>query len=55
VLYERELKEGDPLRVTSQLIDADAKRLHSLQLPIYILPFLLRPLFRRVTGAARPR
>ena len=28
VLYERELKEGDPLRVTSQLIDADAKRLH---------------------------
>jgi BASS family bile acid:Na+ symporter len=26
-----------------------------LQLPIYILPFLLRPLFRRVTGRARPR
>jgi acyl-CoA thioester hydrolase len=28
VLYERELKAGDKLRVTTQLIDADAKRLH---------------------------
>jgi acyl-CoA thioester hydrolase len=28
VLYERELKEGEPLRVTTQLVDADAKRLH---------------------------
>jgi acyl-CoA thioester hydrolase len=28
VTYERELKEGDTLRVTAQLIDADAKRLH---------------------------
>jgi acyl-CoA thioester hydrolase len=28
VTYEREVKEGDMLRFTSQLIDADAKRLH---------------------------
>jgi len=28
VTYERELKAGDPLAVTTQLIDADAKRLH---------------------------
>lgn len=28
ITYERELKEGDTLRVTAQLIDADAKRLH---------------------------
>ena len=26
--YERELKRGDPLRIATQLIDADAKRLH---------------------------
>src|SRR5258708_660269 len=26
--YERELKRGDPLRISAQLIDADAKRLH---------------------------
>jgi len=26
--YEREVKDGDRLRVTSQLVDADAKRLH---------------------------
>lgn len=28
VTYERELKEGDPLSIESQLIDVDAKRLH---------------------------
>ena len=28
ITYERELKEGDTLRVTAQLIDADAKRQH---------------------------
>ena len=28
VTYERELKVGEPLAVTTQLIDADAKRLH---------------------------
>jgi acyl-CoA thioester hydrolase len=28
VTYEREVKEGDALRVTTQLVDADAKRLH---------------------------
>jgi acyl-CoA thioester hydrolase len=28
ITYERELKEGDPYRVTAQLLDADAKRLH---------------------------
>jgi acyl-CoA thioester hydrolase len=28
VTYEREVKEGDALRVTAQLIDADAKRVH---------------------------
>jgi acyl-CoA thioester hydrolase len=28
VVYEREVKAGDMLRFTSQLIDADAKRLH---------------------------
>jgi acyl-CoA thioester hydrolase len=26
--YEREVKDGDRLRVTSQLVDADTKRLH---------------------------
>jgi len=28
ITYEREVKEGDVLRFTSQLVDADAKRLH---------------------------
>jgi len=28
ITYERELKEGDPYRVTAQLLDFDAKRLH---------------------------
>jgi len=28
ITYERELKEGEPYRVTVQLLDADAKRLH---------------------------
>jgi acyl-CoA thioester hydrolase len=28
ITYERELREGDALRVTAQIIDADAKRLH---------------------------
>lgn len=29
--YQRELLEGDPLRVTTQLLDFDAKRLHCMQ------------------------
>ncbi len=28
VSYKREVREGDPLRFTTQLIDADEKRLH---------------------------
>jgi acyl-CoA thioester hydrolase len=28
ITYEREVKEGDMLRIATQLIDADAKRLH---------------------------
>jgi len=28
ITYERELKEGEPYRVSVQLLDADAKRLH---------------------------
>jgi acyl-CoA thioester hydrolase len=28
ITYERELKEGEPYRVTTQLLDWDAKRLH---------------------------
>lgn len=28
ITYERELKEGDAYRVTTQLLDCDAKRLH---------------------------
>lgn len=28
ITYEREMKEGDPYRVTTQLLDWDAKRLH---------------------------
>ena len=31
VTYERELKEGDPFRVSVQLLDHDAKRLHYFQ------------------------
>src|SRR5690242_16223579 len=26
--YEREVKEGDPIRIATQLLDADGKRLH---------------------------
>src|SRR5882724_1110932 len=28
VTYDREVKEGDPLRIASQILDLDAKRLH---------------------------
>lgn len=28
VTYDREVKEGDPLRITTQILDYDAKRLH---------------------------
>jgi acyl-CoA thioester hydrolase len=28
VTYDREVKEGDPLRITTQILDHDAKRLH---------------------------
>src|SRR5262249_9562108 len=28
VAYDRELKNGDPLRITTQILDHDAKRLH---------------------------
>lgn len=28
ITYDREVKEGDPLRITSQILDHDAKRLH---------------------------
>ncbi|MDX1513668.1 MAG: thioesterase family protein [Gammaproteobacteria bacterium] len=31
VTYDRELKEGDPFRVETQLLDHDAKRLHYFQ------------------------
>ena len=31
ITYERELKEGDAYRVTVQLLDVDAKRLHYFQ------------------------
>jgi len=31
ITYERELKEGDEYRVTCQLLDCDAKRLHYFQ------------------------
>ncbi len=30
ITYQRELQAGDPLRVTTQLLDFDAKRLHYL-------------------------
>ena len=32
ITYERELKLDDPIRVASQLLDHDAKRLHGIQL-----------------------
>ena len=28
VTYDREVKEGDPLRITTQILDHDAKRIH---------------------------
>jgi acyl-CoA thioester hydrolase len=28
VTYDREVKEGDPLRITTQILDHDAKRVH---------------------------
>src|SRR5260370_39850670 len=28
VTYDREVKQGDPLRITTQILDHDAKRLH---------------------------
>ena len=28
VTYDREVKEGDPLRITTQILDHDARRLH---------------------------
>jgi acyl-CoA thioester hydrolase len=31
ILYERELRAGDPLRVTTQILDHDAKRMHLFQ------------------------
>ncbi|MBI3197127.1 MAG: thioesterase family protein [Rhodospirillales bacterium] len=30
VTYDREVKEGDPLRVATQILDHDAKRLHCI-------------------------
>jgi acyl-CoA thioester hydrolase len=30
VTYDREVKEGDPLRITTQILDHDAKRLHCI-------------------------
>jgi acyl-CoA thioester hydrolase len=32
VTYDREVKEGDPLRITTQILDHDAKRLHYMHL-----------------------
>ena len=32
ITYERELKLDDPIRITGQLLDHDAKRLHGIQL-----------------------
>lgn len=31
ITYQREVKEGDRLRITTQLIDFDAKRMHFIQ------------------------
>jgi acyl-CoA thioester hydrolase len=30
VTYDQEVKEGDPLRITTQILDHDAKRLHCM-------------------------
>ena len=32
VTYDREVKEGDPLRITTQILDHDAKRVHYIHL-----------------------
>ena len=32
VTYDREVKEGDPLRITTQILDHDAKRLHYIHM-----------------------
>ena len=32
VTYDRELKEGDPLRITTQILDHDAKRIHYMHM-----------------------
>ena len=32
VTYDREVKEGDPLRITTQILDHDAKRLHYMHM-----------------------
>jgi acyl-CoA thioester hydrolase len=32
ITYDQEVKEGDPLRVTTQIIDYDAKRLHLIHM-----------------------
>ena len=32
VTYDREVKEGDPLRITTQILDHDAKRLHFIHM-----------------------
>ena len=32
VTYDREVKEGDPLRITTQVLDHDAKRLHYMHM-----------------------
>ena len=32
VTYDREVKEGDPLRITTQLLDHDAKRVHYIHM-----------------------
>jgi acyl-CoA thioester hydrolase len=32
VTYDQEVKEGDPLRVTTQILDYDAKRLHLIHM-----------------------
>jgi len=32
VTYDREVKQGDPLRITTQLLDHDAKRLHCIHM-----------------------
>ena len=32
VTYDREVKEGDPLRITTQILDHDAKRIHYIHM-----------------------